>query len=363
MSVTGVSTEPGEALLQVQYLRAAAALVVMFFHVSVLSQEAWGLDPRRIDHVGAAGVDLFFVISGFIMAMIVARPGAFDGKEYWIRRVARVVPAYWVVTLFVFALAAMLPSLFHTTTADISHLIVSLSFLAVDNGDGSTVPMLVVGWTLNYEMFFYAIVALTAGLFSDRRLFGASGVILCLILAGFLFEPSGAGLAFYTNPILLEFVFGIMVFQMWIRTQSAGAGLVPLAVFVGGICLLVWQWERPLVDWRPYYWGVPAAAVLYGGLRILTFRNPLLARLGDWSYALYLTHLFVITCYIKFVIPSPVLNELPWQVHYLIMTVTAFAAAGCFYTAVERPLSRWTLKRFRGRPAITRDAIARQPAE
>lgn len=354
-----------ETLYPVQYLRAAAALVVMFFHVSVLSQETWGLDPRRIDHVGAAGVDLFFVISGFIMAMIVARSDHFDGKDYWIRRIARVAPAYWVITLFVFALALAAPSLFHSTTADILHLVVSMAFLAIDSGNASTVPLLVVGWTLNYEVFFYAIVALTAGLLSDRNLVGTSGVIVCLVAAGVLLDPANPSLAFYTDPILLEFVFGILVFHAWKQTRVSGFGLAPLVIFATGVVLLIIQWERPLVDWRPYYWGVPAAAVLYGGLGALTFKSALLARMGDWSYALYLTHVFVITFYIKFSIPTPWLSGLPWPVHYLILTVAAFAGAGAYYTVVERPLSRWTLDRLRSQVAA--EAVpataARDPAE
>ena len=361
--VTNLNTSPAPApqsdtLYPVQYLRAAAALVVMYFHVSVLSQETWGLDPRRVDYVGAAGVDLFFVISGFIMAMIVDRPGAFDAKGYWIRRIARVVPAYWVITFVVFGLAALVPSLFHTTTANIPHLLMSLSFLAVDAGHGSTVPLLVVGWTLNYEMFFYAIVAVTAGLFSDRRLVGASGLLVGLVLLGLLFEPANPSLVFYTNPILLEFVFGIMVFRAWTGSHTASLRFAPLAVFITGILLLVWQWERPLVDWRPLYWGVPAAAVLYGGLETLRFRSSFLARLGDWSYALYLTHVFVVTFYIKFAITWSALGAWSWPVHYLIMTATAFAVAAFFSGIIERPLSDWALKRLRGRATDAAPAAA-----
>ncbi|MCY0094625.1 acyltransferase family protein [Hoeflea ulvae] len=363
MSGPGFSSQPDAALLSVQYLRAAAALVVMFFHVSVLTQETWGLDPERVDHVGAAGVDLFFVISGFIMAMIVARQGAFDGKDFWIRRIARIVPAYWVITFFVFALAALLPSLFQTTTAELLHLLLSLSFLAVDSGDGSTVPMLGVGWTLNYEMFFYAIVALTAGLFADRRLLGTSGVIIALVLAGVLIDPANPTLAFYTNPILLEFVFGVFVFRIWLRARSRKVGLAPLVVLVAGVLLLVWQWERPLVDWRPYYWGLPATAVLYGALQVVTFKSAFLARLGDWSYALYLTHVFVVTFYIKFVVPLRVLGDMPWEIHYLVMTILAFGVAAGFYTLVERPLSRWVLNRLRPATPEPQRAAATGPAE
>lgn len=339
-----------DTLFAVQYLRAAAALAVMFYHVSVLSQKTWGLDPERVDHVGAAGVDLFFVISGFIMAMIVARPGALDGKEFWIRRIARVVPAYWVITLVVFALAVNLPSLFNSTVANPYSLLVSLSFIALDQGHGDTGPLLVVGWTLNYEMFFYAIVALTAGLFADRRLLGTSAVISALTLAGIVFQPANPTLEFYTDPILLEFVFGIVIFHAWnwsSQREQRGQRLASAAIFSIGVILLVLQWERPLQDWRPFFWGLPAAAVLYGGLRALTFKSPLLARLGDWSYALYLTHVFVVTLYIRYVMLTISSITLPWQVHYLIMTVAALAVAAGYYAVVERPLTSLTLKLLR----------------
>ena len=357
------SSASSETLYSVQYLRAAAALAVVFYHISALSQQTWGLDPERVDHVGAAGVDLFFVISGFVMAMIVARPGSFDGREFWIRRIARVVPAYWVITLAVFALAWFRPSLFNSTTADLHTLLASLSFLALDHGDGATGPLLVVGWTLNYEIFFYAIVAMTAGLFADRRLYGTSLIIISLVAAGAWLRPAGPTLAFYTDPILLEFIFGILVYSTWSRTRDSGPGLTPLAVFGAGAVLLLLQWERPVGDLRVLFWGIPSAAVLYGGLSILSFRSKLLARLGDWSYALYLTHVFVITLYIKHVISAVTTVELPWQVHYLIMTVFAVAGAAAYHMIIEAPLSRWSLRLLRRRPHSAAIAPAARPAE
>ena len=359
------SSASSETLYSVQYLRAAAALAVVFYHISALSQQTWGLDPERVDHVGAAGVDLFFVISGFVMAMIVARPGPFDGREFWVRRIARVVPAYWVITLAVFVLAWFRPSLFNSTTADLHTLLASLSFLALDHGDGATGPLLVVGWTLNYEIFFYAIVALTAGLFGDRRLYGTSLVIITLVVVGAWLRPAGPTLAFYTDPILLEFVFGILVYSTWSRTRDAGPGLAPLAVFGAGAILLFLQWERPVGDLRVLFWGIPSAAVLYGGLGVLTFRSTLLARLGEWSYALYLTHVFVITLYIKHVISAVTTVEFPWQVHYLIMTAFTLAGAAAYHMIIEAPLSRWSLRLLRRRHVapIAATVPATGPAE
>ncbi|MEM5473268.1 acyltransferase [Hoeflea sp. AS60] len=352
MSAARSSSVSSETLYSVQYLRAAAALAVVLYHISALSQVTWGLDPERIDHVGAAGVDLFFVISGFVMAMIVARPGDFDGREFWIRRIARVVPAYWVITLVVFALALVLPSLFNSTTADLQTLLASLSFVALDHGDASTAPLLVVGWTLNYEVFFYAVVALTAGLFGDRRLIGASVLLAGLVGLGQVLKPANLSLAFYTDPILLEFVFGILVYRAWSHRPQEARSLVQLAIFVMGALLLIAQWERPVGDLRMLFWGIPSAAVLYGGLGTLSFRSPVLTRLGDWSYALYLTHVFVITLYIKHVIPQTMMGDLPWQVHYLIMTSVAILGAAAYYMIIEAPLSRWTLRKL-SRPSTT----------
>ena len=365
MSATPLPSRQSDTLYAVQYLRAAAALVVVFYHISVLSQQTWGLDPERIDHVGAAGVDLFFVISGFVMAMIVARPGEFDGREFWIRRIARVVPAYWVITFAVFVLAWNMPNLFNSTTADLPTLLASLSFIALDHGDGSTGPLLVVGWTLNYEIFFYAIVALTAGVFADRRLYGASALIIALVAAGAWLKPASPSLVFYSDAILLEFVFGILVYRTWNQNRVGGPGLAPLVVFAIGAVVLILQWERPVGDLRVLFWGIPSAAVLYGSLGVLTFRSPLLARLGEWSYALYLTHVFVVTLYIKHVISAVTTVELPWPVHYLIMIIFTVLGAAAYHMIIEAPLSRWTLQLLRRRstPQPATASPLAEPAE
>ncbi len=119
-------------------------------------------------------------------------------------------------------------------------------------------------------------------------------------------------------------------------------------MFLTGTVLLVLQWERPVGDLRMLFWGVPAAAVLYGALGTLTFRSPLLARLGEWSRA-PLSH--------------PRLRHHPLhQAHhlrsdddrtavagayYLIMTIFTVAGAAAYHMVVEAPLSRWTLRSLR----------------
>ena len=180
-------------------------------------------------------------------------------------------------------------------------------------------------------------------MFADRKLIGASGLIICLVAAGVWLKPVNPSLAFYTDPILLEFVFGIMIYRSWCWSCSAKPGVPPLAFLAAGIVLLVLQLERPVGEWRTLFWGVPAAAVLYGGLGALTFRVELLARLGEWSYALYLTHVFVVTFYIKHAISAVTTIELSWQMHYLVITVLAVLSAAVYHFIIEAPLSRWSL--------------------
>jgi peptidoglycan/LPS O-acetylase OafA/YrhL len=186
-----------------------------------------------------------------------------------------------------------------------------------------------------------------------------------LVAAGQWIRPGQQTLLFYTDPILLEFVLGILVFKTWNQTRAKGQGLAPLAVFGTGCILLFLQWERPVGDMRMLMWGVPAAAILYGALGTLTFRSTLLGRLGEWSYALYLTHVFVVSLYIKHIVSRVTFIELPWPVHYLIIVVSACAVAALFYVFVERPLSRWALRKMRGQTHATKmpRASVTEPAE
>jgi exopolysaccharide production protein ExoZ len=137
-----------EIFRSIQYLRAFAALSVLLFHIT-----------QRGSHgvtVGAAGVDVFFVISGFIMATI-TNARVITPFEFLRDRLVRIAPAYWIVTLFLVLLAAAVPLSFPTFTAPAYHLLFSLAFIPHTDPLGGSFPVLVPSWTLNYEMFFYGL--------------------------------------------------------------------------------------------------------------------------------------------------------------------------------------------------------------
>jgi exopolysaccharide production protein ExoZ len=336
----------GNMIPAVQYLRGFAALAVFLFHVSSLTVATWGPNAAGIDHVGAAGVDLFFVISGFVMAMIVARPGPFRAGDFLLRRFARVVPGYYLATSGVFVLALLAPSVLKSTTADGFMLLRSLAFFPWPDAHGSMAPLLLVGWTLNYEIFFYALVLLVAGLFGDRRLYGVITLLCALVLVGWIFHPMHPTAAFYTDSILLEFAFGILVWRLYRLLTGERAETVSFVVFVSGVVFFALQHERDPGVYRTLTWGVPSAMILFGGLRVMNFRSGSMAALGDWSYAFYLTHLFVITGYIRLVMPRLPDLDLIWIYHYTAMTVLALCVAWGFHRFVEVPANRFFVRRF-----------------
>ncbi|WP_158285717.1 acyltransferase family protein [Pseudohoeflea suaedae] len=341
----------GNLIPAVQYLRGFAALAVFLFHVSSLTVATWGPNAAGIDHVGAAGVDLFFVISGFVMVMIVSRPGAFRPGDFIFRRLARVVPGYYIATLAVFLLAIAVPSILGSTTADVARLAASLAFVPWPDGEGAMAPLLLVGWTLNYEMFFYALVLLMAGLFGDRKLYGLVAVVSALAFVGWVAEPENGTLAFYTDAILLEFAFGILVWHLHRYLSDEGRDVVYFVSFFAGTLFLALQHETDPGNYRTLYWGIPGAMILLGGLRMMRFSSPAMAALGDWSYAFYLTHLFVIAGYIRIVMPHMPDLGLMWLWHYSAMTAIALTVAWTFHRFIEVPLNRLVVRRFAARGA------------
>jgi exopolysaccharide production protein ExoZ len=286
-------------LLSVQMLRAVAASSVVICHFSYISNILSGRpnDPIYLYSL-ASGVDLFFVISGFIMVHSSGPLFGVTGSwmQFAYRRIARIVPLYWVMTAFVFAYS----------TPDLHSVIKSLFFIPYVNNAGVMFPVLAAGWTLNYEMFFYALFAATLFLRREVAVAAACGSLVSLVIAGRHFAFVSPVLIYWMDPILLEFCFGMSIavlhehykvrFPAAIRIMLIGLGLT--AIWFYGASGTVPS------GWRFLFWGVPAAAIFAGvvlgnELNFGALRSP--AKLiGDASYTLYLVHPVVAASIILF---------------------------------------------------------------
>jgi len=202
----------------IQSLRFVAALLVVVTHSTFYAGER--LDPSVPTwSLGTVGVDIFFVISGFVMVISTAGlEGAKDGWKYFgMRRLVRIVPMYWIATTIKLLTLVALPSAILHAQLDPGKTILSYLFLPSRNFEGRVEPLLGVGWTLTFEMFFYFVFTIALLVRAKPIWFCAAVLSICAL--GNIFRPDEwAPVLVYLDPILLYFLVGMAVGQ-WTRDR------------------------------------------------------------------------------------------------------------------------------------------------
>lgn len=293
----------------IQILRAAAALSVAFGHLqseslTMPAAAASNFKPILLDLTGA-GVDLFFIISGFVM--VYASRDLFEsatgGRTFLRRRIARIVPLYWLTTTVFLLTMLLLPHALSSAPPTSLEIVKSYFFIPYAHaGAKDILPIYKLGWTLNYEMFFYVVFAILLFLPMHRALSGIAALFLALVAMGAVFSPAAGPFAFWTRPIILEFVMGAFLALIFLagRRLSPWQALLLLIFGLVGFAATTISGFDAHGAWRPLLWGLPAvlivaAAVLRDAER--ESKSGLLVSfvlLGDASYALYLLHPLVI---------------------------------------------------------------------
>lgn len=305
-------------LRSVQSLRAIAALLVLVYHLS---------DGGFV--AGGGGVDIFFLISGFIMGTVGTRE---TPRVFLIRRLIRIAPLYWLIT-FAMCLVSLV-GLLANFSFDLHRLTLSLLFIPHFDPEGHIWPLFVPGWTLNLEMLFYALFAVA--LLTPRPLVVAS-LLLCALVALGLCGWQAPAMIQWTTPMLLEFVLGMCISRFRAKLRPGMA--LP---FLGISTLMLAATAIVPLDPTPYrviVWGLPAGLLLAGciamedGDRWPTRLLAPLERLGDASYSLYLTHGIVLAAVFKF---------LPMGSMTAIVAVGAsLVVAQLSFVLLERPINRF----------------------
>lgn len=325
---------PPERLAGLQALRALAALMVLIGHVRAEAAHYFALDLPGGALPWTRGVDIFFVISGFIVTLSAARLAARRGA-FLARRLRRVVPLYALFTTLTVVLLLASPGALKSTSLDPAQILGSYLFLPVERGDGRIAPVLSLGWTLNYEVFFYALLAFCLAL--PRPLLACCGVILGLCLAGPLL-PLNTATRFYCDPLILEFTFGIGLARLWQRGLRFPSPPLALLALGAGLALMGMLHQTALP--RPLAAGLPAALIVAAGT-LLAPRGPLpLQALGDASFALYLSHRFPLRLATLLLVPWLPGEPLAALAFCVVVAGLCLWVAIKVHRHVERPLAR-----------------------
>lgn len=332
----------------IRSLRAVAAGLVVVQH----ALEAWTSrngQPISGWTNGSAGVDIFFVISGFVMVYAThGQPvGPGGAWRFLQRRLLRIVPPYWICTALKIGSVVAAPVLVLKTHLGLGIIIASFLFLPYEHLNR---PVLAVGWTLTHEMSFYLLFAavLCLRLPLIRTLVP---VFVAVALVGLIRNPeTWPTWTALLNSITVEFLFGVLIAKAAIRNWLLPAPVAALTALAGGAYLMLSP--DPSGSLRFIEWGAPAAALVYG----LVALEPLLARripamlgqLGDASYSTYLTHGFLVPPMV--VIFAKALGTSATA--ETVLVVTAFIASSTVgllsYRLFELPMLGWT-RRLAGR--------------
>lgn len=324
-------------LNSIQYLRALASLMVVhchFYEIVLNEFSSWW---------GGMGVDLFFVISGFVLYMSTRHSPS--PKQYLINRVSRVVPTYWLMTFLLGAILFFLPDAFKTAHFTVQHFLLSLVFFPhwAPNSIASIFPIYAIGWTLMYEWFFYLSFMLFLAVRKNLLL------KLFLLLSSFVLganlilriDDNFALVNFFSNPIILEFFFGVAIAHLYIEKKVNFGFSVHVLLVLIAVLMFIFMLDYYDKFGRVACAGVPAAILVFAfaGLDMVgeICDIKLFSLFGDSSYSLYLIHPFVYGAF-RLAYKGNYFDSVPLPLLYLFSLLVVIVAAIIFYKLVEIPL-------------------------
>jgi peptidoglycan/LPS O-acetylase OafA/YrhL len=358
-------------LSSLQVLRGFAASLVVFHHAARAFTANWPADAappgfwifssERIVGAGAIGVDIFFLISGFIMVFVsppyVNREK--PARDFIIRRTIRVYPMYAIATSLIIAIA-FLRFYRHSSIAtlppiSLSRIVAAFAFVPTFDENGNVQPILGVGWTLFYEMFFYVCFAAVVAVFR-RRIIGPLTVIFCAANAtAWIFGAHDAISKFFANTIVFEFLFGCAIGSLFQRRAITAAYAWPL-LFIGlGLMIAGSAFAFP-ESARFIFWGIPSMIVLLSCLKLelAHIKCPrVLLLLGDASYSVYLFQVIVIYESRDIARKLIDLSRFPGDLVVLVFAILAIISGTIVYRLVEAPLNSFLLRLYRGQQRLT----------
>jgi peptidoglycan/LPS O-acetylase OafA/YrhL len=319
----------------IQILRALAVLMVIAYHSSGLIYK-YGFEFDgflNIGHWGAFGVDVFFVISGYIMAQIDSVKKK-SSIEFIKDRVVRVIPVYWMFTFLMITMQFFYPDAFRYIIFSKEQNISSVFFIS--HLLGFSYPTIYVGWSLELEMVFYAFFSLC--IFIESR----KVKIPVLILTIFVMTIIGI-----IRPMAVEFLFGVILYYVVkflnIENKARAILFFPITVSLVSIFSIsnassdIFSWSRPLTI------GLVALAIVAFSVICMDFRKSIITYIGDASYSLYLIQVFSLPIIMK--AASKIVHEIDGGYIFVASILFTIFSGIAFHECVEKKIIKVMKKR------------------
>lgn len=353
----------------IQGLRAIAASLVVLLHVLGMA-EKFSTEYSVFNNFfylrnfGSSGVDIFFVISGFIMTVVSKNKFGSLGAsvEFLKRRLIRIVPLYWFYSS-VMVILICLPFALRQSVFELGFTIRSYLFIpSLNPTSQEMMPLVAQGWTLSYEMYFYILFAFFLMFRKELFLPSISIIFIVCVLLGFLIDiESSSPYRLFTNPILIEFLLGCFIGTVYISRYRIGVFSSAGLIGIGLLWLLATLFFGKLGYTRVVDWGLPSACIVAGIVNLEKIQNIKIPRtliaLGDSSYSLYLYHTFALMVIGK-LMKKGLLSKIPIDFLIVLSILFCIASGHIAYLCIEKPLTQFFSKpkkttSLEGRTAIT----------
>ena len=337
-------------LISVQYLRAIAIILVLFSHIAFKNTQMGSSTMHWWHDAGTFGVDIFFIISGYIMAHITKnlhqkREGV---RVFLKKRFVRIVPLYWFYTLIALAIFVLMPERINSSGGE---TLILKSFFLFPLGENENY-LVNVAWTLLYELIFYIVVSF--GLFFSRKkgVTFIMGLLLFSVLSSIFLPMKGLNYNILTffDPIFIEFFLGMLLYFLLVEFKNIAWYISLLSLFIGLFLFYALYSGLTVSGIHRIDSGTIAFLIGFAVISLEKFwlkkSSKLLKIIGDASYSIYLVHPFVLVVvlmvYKKF--PNIFLQS---EALLIVVMFMASLIMGYFsYLHIESRLIRWTKKIF-----------------
>lgn len=357
-------------LQSIQIVRAISVCIIVFYHcVSGFSrfvsewdvyqwweEDYWNTSYElyflpRLSQLANLGMDAFFVVSGFIMSAVIVQGTKqnrtrIDYFSFLYDRLTRITPVYWSLTLLYAIVLLLIPELAPNMPFDLDYIVCSLLFIPSFSPAGQDFPLIFSAWTLSYEIVFYLVLAICFGSFPKYGFLTASLMLVSLHTISYTNMAESVAVRRCTEIVLLDFVLGIGIYQLWVRSLLSPRITLPLLACSVSLVLNAPSHVDMSID-RFVFWSLPAAGLTLFLLSIEgRFQNGLVTRLfeylGTASFSIYLVHDFTIKIFYTaatrfqwFEVTSPVVILGAVFVFSIIVSLLV-------YEFFERPVYQWT---------------------